>query len=102
MSNGLARETLRVEVVSEPHRDRIELAIRAVIHIISFGLAGEGPESSVVVFKKEDGQPVLSLDWGSQYQEALQASAVIDEDLRTLSLEAFCEKYGIHLEKPNT
>jgi hypothetical protein len=55
-----------------------------------------GPRTRLSLIERATGKPIQIQDWSvTEYQNALLAKQVFEEDLRTLDLESFCQKYHL-------
>jgi hypothetical protein len=53
-----------------------------------------GPRTRISLIERATGKPIHIQDWSeTEYQNALVAKQVFEEDLRTMDLESFCQKY---------
>jgi hypothetical protein len=60
-----------------------------------FDVQGTFPRSDVVLVDRATGQPIHIQDWKGNYRGALAAKQTFKRDLRSLDIEAFCEKYYV-------
>lgn len=54
-----------------------------------------GPSTQIILSDRDSKRPIHVQDWGNDYQAALNAKATFEEELRSLDVGAFCEKYLI-------
>jgi hypothetical protein len=55
-----------------------------------------GPRTRISLIERATGEPIHIQDWSeTEYQNALAAKQVFQDDLRTMDLESFCKKYHL-------
>lgn len=69
--------------------------LRAVGYLLTEGLFGIGPRSSVAVVERTSGREVMRHSWGKDSDSASRDVRAIEDALSTMTVEDFAHEYSL-------
>jgi hypothetical protein len=69
--------------------------LKGILNVASGDTSVAGPGTRIVLLDRKGRTPIHTQDWGDDHQGALAAKKTFEDDLRSLDVQAFCEKYYI-------